>query len=113
MNDSAQIVCFPVIIIAGIFLSRKWPRPMRWASRCLAVANGLALLCIVATGWLDRAALFIAIHGPLAHGLLVLDWNAIPLARGETAFGPLVRIGISKSWSSWPRKRVCRSRGLI
>jgi hypothetical protein len=57
---------------------------MRRVSRCLAVANGLALLCIIATGWLPRTAPIVATHRWLPHGLFILDWSAIPLAIGET-----------------------------
>ncbi len=83
MSDTARILCFPLLIIGAVLVSRRWPRAMRRASRCLAVASGFALLCIIATGWLHRPASVAATHKWMSHGLMILDWNAIPLAVGE------------------------------
>jgi hypothetical protein len=91
MSDGAGIVCFPVIILAAVLSARRWPRSMRWASRCLAVANGLVLLSIIATGWIQRPATVVAAHRWLPHVLFVFDWSAIPFALGETLARPRMR----------------------
>ncbi len=61
---------------------------MRRASRYLAAVNGLALLCVIATGWLHHAGSVAALHRWLPHGLLILDWTAIPMAIGVAAARP-------------------------
>src|SRR4051812_42529375 len=78
MRDAAWLLYFPASIIVALLLSRRWPGPMRRASRCLAAANGLALLCIIATGWMHRAGLVRATHKWVSHGLFILDWSIIP-----------------------------------
>lgn len=84
MSDAGRILYFPLIIAAAVVLSRRWRGPMRRASRCLAAVNGLALLCIIATGWVHRAGPVAAVHRWLPHALMILDWSVIPFAMGVT-----------------------------
>jgi hypothetical protein len=88
MGNAARLLYPPMVIMAAVLLSRRWPRPMQRASRCLAALNGLALLCIFATGWLYRAGPVATVHRWLPHGLFMLDWSAIPLAIGVAAARP-------------------------
>jgi hypothetical protein len=88
MNSVARTLYFPVMIAAAVILSRRWPAPMRRASRCLAAANALALLCIIATGWAHHPELVAEIHRWFPHVLIIVDWIAIPLAIGVTLAHP-------------------------
>jgi hypothetical protein len=91
MNDAARLWYPPMIIAAAVILSRRWPRAMRRLSRCLAAVNGLALISIIATGWLHSAgpvASAPSAHSCLSHGLFVLDWSAVPLAIGVASARP-------------------------
>ena len=73
MRRRVRFLWFPVIIMVAFLLSRRLHDPMRRASRFLAVVNGFALLCIIATGWLPQTAPVAAIHRWLPHGLFILD----------------------------------------
>jgi hypothetical protein len=83
MSNTVRFLWFPAVIMAAVLLSRRWPDAMRRDSRLLAAINGVALLCIIATGWLPRIAPVGAIHRWLPHGLFIVDWTAIPFAIGE------------------------------
>jgi hypothetical protein len=82
MRDLARFLYVPVMIIVAVMSSRRWPGAMREVSRGLAAANGLVILCIMATGWIHSAGPAGAIHRWLPHGLFIVDWSAIPLAVG-------------------------------
>ena len=83
MSNTVRFLWFPAVVVAAVFLSRRWPEAMRRDSRLLAAINGVALLCIIATGWLPRIEPIAAIHRWLPHGLFIVDWTAIPFAIGE------------------------------
>jgi hypothetical protein len=88
MNDATRLLYPPTIIAAAVILSRRWPRPMRRVSRSLAAVNGLALISIIATGWLHRAGPVASAHRWLSHGLFILDWSAVPVAIGVASARP-------------------------
>src|SRR5271166_5789950 len=92
MSGLVGFLSFPVIAVAACLLARMWPNRMRRASRGLALVNGLALLFIMATGWIYRAGPAAQVHRWLPHGLLIADWSAIPLAIGETVARPRGRL---------------------
>jgi hypothetical protein len=94
---------FPVLIAAGVLLSWRWPIATRRVSRSFAVAIGAALLCIALSGLAHGSSPAVAIHRWLSHGLLILAWNAIPLA-----------IGVNLAWArAHPIKRAGRCFGLL
>jgi hypothetical protein len=90
---------FAAIIAATVLLCRRWPTAMRWASRVLGCAVGVALLCIAVRGLAHRSRPAAAIHRWLPHYLFLLAWYAIPLAIGVTLTrsrtSPLVTVGRS------------------
>jgi len=92
MSGLVGFLSFPVIAVAACLLARRWPNRMRRASRGLALVNGLALLFIMATGWIYCAGPTAQVHRWLPHGLLIVDWCAIPLAIGETVARPRSRL---------------------
>ena len=51
MGDAVRLLSFPVAIASGTLLGWRWPDVMRRIARSLAAATGVALLCIIATGW--------------------------------------------------------------
>jgi hypothetical protein len=83
MSNVARFLWPPLIIMVAALLSRRWPDAMRRGSHLFAAINGVALLCIIATGWLPRTVPVAAIHRWLPHGLLILDWIVIAFAIGE------------------------------
>ena len=101
MSNTFRFLWFPAVIVATVLLSRRWPEAMRRDSRLLAAINGVAVLCLIATGLLPRIAPVAAIHRWLPHGLLIVDWTAIPFAIGEI----LVR------FRARPLAAAARSRG--
>src|ERR1700722_11581017 len=108
MSTTLRFLWFPAVIMVATFLSRRWPDAMQQDSRLFAVINGVALLCIIATGCLPRKTPLVAIHRWLPHGLFILDWTLIPFAIGEVlvrfrmrplaaaaqVFGLLVLLGV-------------------
>jgi hypothetical protein len=84
VSEAIGALWFPALIAAAVLLSRRWPIAMRRVSRGLALAVGAALLCIVVSGLAHGSRPAGAIHRWLSHGLLILAWNAIPLAIGVT-----------------------------
>jgi hypothetical protein len=82
VSKAIGVLWFPVLIAAAVLLSWRWPVAMRRVSRSLAFTVGAALLCIVLSGLAHGSSLAVAIHRWLSNGLLILAWNAIPLAIG-------------------------------
>ena len=83
MIAAVWTACFPMIVAAAaLLLSWRWPGAMSRASRCLAVASGVVLLGIMATGWGHRPGPVAATHRWLPHALIILEFYAIPLAIG-------------------------------
>lgn len=104
MNNAVWFACIPIIVVAAaVALTWGWPGAMRTVSRCLAVASSIALLGIMATGWLHRPGLIAQTHRWLPHALIILDFNAIPLAIGVTSVYP----------RGHPLAAVARALGLL
>jgi hypothetical protein len=85
-TELLRIVCGPLILaIAAALSALRWPGIMRRVSRGLAVATGIALSFIIATGWIHRPGLMNEMHRWSCHGLLIVAWSAIPIAIGITS----------------------------
>ena len=82
VSKATGALWFPVLIFAAVLLSRRWPIAMRRVSRGFALAVSAGLLCVVVSGLAHGSSLAVAIHQWLSHGLLILAWNAIPVAMG-------------------------------
>jgi hypothetical protein len=84
VSEAIGALWFPVLVAGAVLLSWRWPIAMRRVSRGLAFVVGGTLLCIVVRGLAHGSSPAVAIHRWLSRGLLILAWNAIPLALGAT-----------------------------
>ncbi len=84
MREANAALWFPAIVATAMLLSWRWPIAMRRVSLCLAYVVGATLLCIVVSGLASSSRPAATAHRWLSHGLLILAWNAIPLAIGVT-----------------------------
>jgi hypothetical protein len=85
------VLWFPVIIAAAVLLTWRWPISMRRVSLCLASTVSALLLCIAVSGLAHGSRPAATAHRRLSHGLLILAWNAIPLAIGVVLAGARAR----------------------
>ena len=72
------------VVAVAVLLALRWPEAMRRVSRGLAGVAGVALLGVIATGWIHHPRIVVVTHKWSAHGLFILYWNAAPLAIGLT-----------------------------
>jgi hypothetical protein len=91
MGGALAVLWFPAIIAAAGLLSWRWPTAMRRLSLGLACTVGATLLCIAVSGLAHDSRPAATVHLWLSHGLLILAWNAIPLAIGVSLAGARAR----------------------
>jgi hypothetical protein len=82
MDDAARMASFPVTIAVGMLLGWRRPELLRRVARAFAAVTGIALGCIIATGWGHDQELASSIHRWLSHSLFILTWNTVPFTVG-------------------------------